>query len=55
MPRYNVYGWTKIKWRKQVEADSQDEAEEIARDNWESADVLNGDTEVIDVDELKEN
>ena len=38
----------------EVEADSEDEAEEIARDNWESADWLDGDIDVVDVEELKE-
>lgn len=55
MPKYNVYGYTKVKWRKEVEAKSSDEAEEIARDDWESSNWLDGDTEVVDVEELKEN
>lgn len=55
MPKYNVYGYTKTKWRSEVEAENADEAEEIARDNWESSNWLDGDIEVVDVEELKEN
>jgi len=54
MAKYEVYGYTKTKWRKVVEAEDSDAAEEIARDNWESADWLDGDIEVVDVEELKE-
>lgn len=55
MPKYEVYGYTKTKWRCEVEAENADEAEEIARDNWESSNWLDGDIEVVDVEELKEN
>ena len=38
----------------EVETENSDAAEEIARDNWESADWLDGDIDVVDVEELKE-
>lgn len=54
MAKFEVYGLTRTKWRTVVEAEDSDAAEEIARDNWESATWLDGDIEVVDVEELKE-
>lgn len=55
MPKYLVRGESSVSWGIEVEAENEREAKEIARDTWgESADVLDSDTNIFDIEELKE-
>lgn len=54
MPKFNVFGYTTQKWCKTVEAKDSDEAEEYAAETYDESDVYDGDTEVVDVEEIEE-
>lgn len=54
MPKYQVVGTTSIHWDVEVEAASEDMAEEIARDLWfDRADWSYEDVEIDDVVEVE--
>ena len=55
MPKYIVRGESSVSWGIEVEAKDAREARDIAWETWEdSGDILDTDTNIFDVEELKE-
>ncbi len=54
MAKFIVRGEYTQKWEMEVEAENADEARDIAWETWEDDNVWDTDTNIYDIEELKE-